>query len=81
LWNTPNIVTGRRWFYRNYGRKLPRKSAGLVVCRSTLLGDSPVVMAVDRGSLLDHFDLSGELPGKLQYVTTECVCKIRVGRG
>ena len=79
MWSTPNIVTGRRWFYRNYGSRLKRKSTGLVVCRSSFLASTPVEMSVDRGSVMDRLGFSGKISGRLQLVTTDCDCWIRVG--
>lgn len=61
MWSTPNIVTGRRWFHRNYGSRLKRKSAGLVVCRSSFLASTSVEMSVDRGSVMDGLGFSGKI--------------------
>jgi hypothetical protein len=47
LWPSPNVVTGRRWFYREYGRIVKRRSEGLVVCHSSFLGESEV--SLDAG--------------------------------
>jgi hypothetical protein len=80
LWSEPKIVTGRRWFYRNYGRSIKRKSAGLVICRSSFLGESEIQMIVDDGSIIGGLGLGSELLGELKYVKTDCNCVIRVGK-
>ncbi len=79
LWDEPKILTGRRWFYRQYGKRLKRKSAGLVVCRSSFLGESEIKMIVDDGSIISSLGFGSELPGTLKYVKTDCNCVIRVG--
>lgn len=80
LWEHSKTLTGRRWFYRDYGRRIKRASEGLVVCRSTFFGDGNVRLFADRGSVIERLGFGRELPGALQFVTTECDCEIRVGR-
>ena len=79
LWDEPKILTGRRWFYRQYGKRWKRKSAGLVVCRSSFLGESEIKLTVDDGSMISSLGFGSELPGTLKYVKTDCNCVIRVG--
>lgn len=81
LWNTPKILTGRRWFYRDYGRKMKRKSVGLVVCRSKFFGDSEITISSDKKSIIGRLGFGNELLGALKYVKTDCNCEIRVGKG
>jgi hypothetical protein len=81
LWPAPKILTGRRWFYRNYGQRIKRKSTGLVVCRSSFSGESEIQMMVEDGSIIANLGLRAELQGALKYVHTDCDCVIRVGKG
>lgn len=81
LWSVPQVLTGRRWFYRNYGKIFKRKSAGLVVCRSVFLGESEINMIIDGGSSLGGLGFGLEMPGSLKIVKTDCDCVIDVGKG
>jgi hypothetical protein len=81
LWSRPKILTGRRWFIRNYGQWIKRKSTGLVVCSSSFFGESEIRMVVDAGSIIGSLGFGTELPGALKYVKTDCSCVIRVGKG
>ncbi|OGN92454.1 MAG: hypothetical protein A2Y88_03510 [Chloroflexi bacterium RBG_13_48_10] len=80
LWSAPKILTGRRWFYRKYGKRLKRKSKGLVICRSSFMGDGTVQMSVDERSILGSLGFDSKLSGELKYVQTDCNCRIRVGK-
>ena len=79
LWDAPNIVTGRRWFYRDYGRLLKRRSVGLVICRAAFLGDGEITVTASPGSAIGRLGI-GSLHGLSNAVEINCRVEIRVGR-
>lgn len=79
LWDTPNIVTGRRWFYRDYGRVLKRRSVGLVVCRAAFLGEGEITVTASPQSAIGRLGIAS-LHGLSNAVQMNCRAKIRVGR-
>ena len=82
IWSTPHVVTGRRWFYREYGRTLKRRSEGLVVCHSSFLGEGTVGLDVDPSSALGRIGIRGTLHGTMSPVEMEyCTVTIRVEGG
>ena len=81
LWQSPNVVTGRRRFYRRYGRILKRRSEGLVVCSSSFLGDGEVRLEADAGSAIGALGLGTVLRGATNPVEiNHCNVRIRVHR-
>ncbi len=79
LWPSPNVVTGRRWFYREYGRIVKRRSEGLVVCHSSFLGESSVRLEAGMGSEVARLDFGTTLNGTANPVKMDhCDALIRV---
>jgi hypothetical protein len=82
IWPTPRIVTGRRRFYREYGRTLKRRSEGLVECRSSFLGEGIVSLEAAPSSALGRIGIHGTLHGTVNPVEMEyCNVRIRVAGG
>ncbi len=79
LWKAPQLLTGRRWFFRDYGRFLRRRSVGLVVCRSNFLGEGEVNLRASEGSVVDQLGLGRTLHGISKAVEITCDVNIRVG--
>jgi hypothetical protein len=79
LWSTPQLLTGRRWFFRDCGRNIQRRSVGLVECNSTFLGDGKVTLTANEGSILDRYGLGTILHGTSQAVEMSCEANIWVG--
>lgn len=78
-WAAPNVVTGRRWFYRDYGRVLKRRSVGLVVCRAAFLGEGEITVTASPASAIGRLGFIS-LHGVSNAVEMDCKAKIRVGR-
>ena len=81
LWPSPNVVTGRRRFYRQYGRIIKRRSEGLVVCSSSFLGQGEVQLEADVGSAIGALAFGTILHGATNPVEiNHCNVSIRVNR-
>ena len=79
LWQSPNVLTGRRWFYRQYGHIIKRRSEGLVVCNSSFLGEGEVRLDVDSGSAIGDLGFGTTLYGVMNSVEMKyCNVRIRV---
>lgn len=78
-WIAPQLLTGRRWFFRDYGRLLRRRSAGLVVCRSTFLGEGEAILRASEDSIVDRLGFGRMLRGISKAVEISCDVSIRVG--
>ena len=79
---SPRVVTGRRRFYREYGRTLSRRSEGLVVCKSSFLGEGTATLEADPSSALGKIGIRGTLNGTVSPVEMEyCNVRIRVSGG
>jgi hypothetical protein len=79
LWPMPNLVTGRRWFYRQYGRLVKRQSEGIVVCRANFIGEGKVVLEAEPGSAIEKLHFGTTLQGSTKAVEINCQVKIQVG--
>lgn len=79
LWDAPNIVTGRRWFYREYGRVLKRRSVGLVICRAAFVGEGKITVTASPDSAIGRLGI-GSLHGSSNAVEMTCRATIRVSR-
>ncbi len=77
LWPTPNLVTGRQRFYRQYGELIKRKSEGIVTCRSNFLGDGQIVLSADPDSAVGSLGFGTELRGATKSVEINCRVEIR----
>jgi hypothetical protein len=80
LWQAPQLLTGRRWFYRDYGTFLRRRSVGLVVCRATFLGDGRITLRASEDSAIGHLGFGTTLHGTTHAVEITCGVRIHVGR-
>jgi hypothetical protein len=79
-WLTPKVLTGRRWFYREYGRRIRRRSEGLVVCSSSFLGEGQVRLDVEAESAIGRIVGSTTLYGRMNPVEmSQCEARIRIG--
>lgn len=78
LWSSPNVVTGRRWFYREYGSVLRRRSVGFALCRSAFLGDGEIAVTASQDSALGRLGVA-TLHGPSNSVEMNCQVEIRVG--
>jgi|GEM_PF-1497428 len=79
VWPSADVVTGRRWFYREYGRIIRRRSEGLVVCNSSFLGNGDIRLDADMGSPIESLGLGTTLIGKTNPVEIDnCHVSIRV---
>jgi hypothetical protein len=79
LWPSPSLVTGRRWFYRHYGRFIKRRSEGLVVCSSSFLGEGEVQLQAGDGSRICSLGFGTTLSGVTNPVKINyCNVRIRV---
>jgi len=79
IWPSPHILTGRRRFYREYGRTLKRRSEGLVVCKSSFLGDGKVTLETHPSSALGQLGIRTPLQGITNPVEMEyCSVRLRV---
>ena len=78
LWPSPKLLTGRRWFYREYGRLIKRRSEGLVICRSSFMGEGEIRLEADRGSAIESLGAGRTLHGATRSVEIDCDVRIRV---
>ena len=78
FWNTPQVITGRRWFFRDYGHLIRRHSAGLVVCRSCFLGEGEITLTASEGSVVDRLGFGRILHGLSKAVEISCDVNIWV---
>ena len=79
LWQSADVVTGRRWFYREYGRMIRRRSEGLVECNSSFLGEGEARLEANIGSAMGRLGLGTVLNGKTNPVEMDsCNVSIRV---
>ena len=79
LWPAPNLVTGRRWFYREYGKFIKHRSEGIVVCRSNFLGEGHIVLEAQPESAISNLNSGTTLRGDTKSVEIDCDVNIRVG--
>ncbi|MFO1293968.1 MAG: hypothetical protein U1F07_12980 [Rubrivivax sp.] len=77
LWDKPNVVTGRRWFFREYGGMLRRRSVGFALCRSAFIGDGEISVTASPNSALGRLGI-GSLRGLSNSVVMNCKVQIRV---
>lgn len=79
LWDAPNVVTGRRWFFRDYGSVLKRRSVGFAICRSAFIGEGEITVTASPSSAIGRLGI-GSLHGLCNAVEMNCRVQIRVGR-
>jgi hypothetical protein len=77
-WPMPNLVTGRRWFYREYGKFIKRRSEGLVICRSNFLGEGQIVLEAQPESAVGGLNFGTTLRGSTKSVEINCEVNIQV---
>jgi hypothetical protein len=80
LWPAPEVLTGRRWFYRDYGTFFPRRSVGVVVCRATFLGNGDITLRATGDSAIGKLGFGTTLHGATKAVEINCDVRIQVGR-
>jgi hypothetical protein len=80
LWQTPQVLTGRRWFYRDFGASLPRRSVGIVVCEAAFLGDGNITLRATPNSAVGALGFGTLLQGATKAVEITCNVRIQVGR-
>jgi hypothetical protein len=80
LWHAPQILTGRRWFYREYGTLIPRRSVGLVVCQAAFLGAGEITLRATPNSVIGELGFGTKLRGSTKAVEITCNVRIQVGR-
>jgi len=78
MWRTPNLVTGRRKFYRQYGLLIKRTSEGTVTCSSSFLGNGRVVLNASPESAIGRLQFATTLQGTAHPVEMSCRAKIKV---
>jgi hypothetical protein len=78
LWATPNVVTGRRKFYRQYGWAIKRTSTGIVTCSSSFLGEGRVILNASPDSAIGLLQLGATLQGTVHPVEMNCRAEIKV---
>ncbi len=78
MWESAQVLTGRRWFFREYGRLLPRRSVGLVVCRSSFLGEGGVTLEATQDSAVTQLGFGRTLHGISKAVEMSCEANIWV---
>jgi hypothetical protein len=79
-WPTPRLVTGRRWFYREYGHLVRRRSVGLVVCRARFLGEGTITLEAGTESTLGRLGFGTTLHGSANAVEIDCSVRFLVRR-
>jgi len=77
-WPTPRLTTGRRWFYHEHGRLLPRRAVGHVVCRAGFLGEGQIELHATHDALPSRLGLGTQLHGTTHTVQMHCRVTIRV---
>jgi hypothetical protein len=80
LWQSPQVLTGRRWFYRDYGATIPRRSVGIVVCEAAFLGDGNITLRATPNSAIGALGFGTLLQGATKAVEITCNVRIQVGR-
>jgi hypothetical protein len=79
LWTEPKVLTGRRWFHREYGKTIRRRSEGQVVCLSRFLGVGKVRLQADMGSAIGDLGFGTTMQGTMNPVRMDyCNVRIRV---
>jgi hypothetical protein len=78
LWATPNVLTGRRKFYRQYGWAIKRSSTGIVTCSSSFLGEGRVILNASPDSAIGLLQLGATLQGTVHPVEMNCGAEIKV---
>jgi hypothetical protein len=81
LWPSPEILTGRRRFYRDYGRSIPRRSVGLVVCHAAFLGSGEISLSATGDSAAGALGFGTTLHGTTKAVEITCDVRIQVAGG
>jgi len=74
----PNLVTGKRKFYREYGWVIKSKSEGTVTCNSSFLGEGNVVLNPSPDSAIGRLHLGSTLEGTVHPVEMSCHAEIKV---
>ena len=72
IWPTPKLVTGRRWFYREYGQNRKTESKGLVTCKASFIGEGTIELEADANSSIGALGFGTELQGTSNVVKIEC---------
>jgi hypothetical protein len=80
LREAPQVLTGRLWFSRDYGRSLRRRPVGLVVCRSSFFGEGEITLSTCKGSAVEKLGFWKTLHGITKAVEMSCDMTTRVGR-
>jgi hypothetical protein len=78
LGTTPNVMTGRRKFYRQYGWLIKLTSVGTVTCRSHFLGDGKVVLTASPDSAIGRLQFDTTFQGAAHPVEMSCRSEIKV---
>jgi len=74
----PNVVTGKRKFYREYGWVIKSISEGTVTCNSSFLGEGNVVLNPSPDSAIGRLHLGTTLEGVAHPVEMSCHSEIKV---
>jgi hypothetical protein len=80
LWPAPEILTGRRWFYREYGNSVPRRSVGIVACHAAFLGNGEITLHATGDSAIGGLGFGTALQGVTKAVEITCDVRIQVSR-
>ena len=78
LWPASKVVTGRRWFYREYGENMGTQSRGLVTCKAAFLGEGQIDLQADVNSSIGVLGFGTELQGTSNVVNIDCDVNITV---
>jgi hypothetical protein len=78
IWESPQVLTGRRWFFREYGGLIKRRSVGRVVCRSSFLGEGEVTLKATEDSIVAQLGFGRTLHGVSKAVEMSCEANIWV---
>ena len=78
IWPAPKLVTGRRWFFREYGENMGTRSRGLVTCRAAFLGEGKIELKADADSSIGVLGFGTELQGNSNVVDINCDVYINV---
>ena len=78
LWKVPKVLTGRRWFFREYGQFIKRRSVGIVECVSSFLGEGEITLNATEDSAIAKLGLGNPLHGISNAVEMSCVTNIWV---
>jgi hypothetical protein len=74
----PNIVTGKRKFYREYGWVIKSISEGTVTCNSSFLGEGNVALNTSPDSAIGRLHFGTDLKGTAHSVEMSCHAEIKV---